>query len=269
MKMKRRLMLAGLLGMATLGVAHSDEWDEVDRGGLEEWPMDPEFPDDAFTFVRIKYSSSGGRRRGGGGWATDFPDGDLNLSYRLQQLTSMKVKPRGKVIELTDPALHDYPFIYFVEPGRLQFSDEEVKALRHYLTSGGFMMVDDFWGQDEWDNFEQEFARVFPERRLVELDISHPVFKAVFPLQVKPQVPSIHNWERSGQSYERPWEADKSPHYRALFDDRGRMMAIVCHNTDLGDGWEREGESREYFRLFSEPLSYPMGINILFHAMTR
>ena len=58
-------------------------------------------------------------------------------------------------------------------------------------------------------------------------------------------------------------------HYKGLFDDRGRLMAIICHNTDLGDGWEREGDNELYFREFSEKKAYPMGINIVFYAMTH
>ena len=58
-------------------------------------------------------------------------------------------------------------------------------------------------------------------------------------------------------------------HYKGIFDDKGRMMAIICHNTDLGDGWEREGENEEYFHEFSEKKSYPMGINIVTYAMTH
>ena len=53
------------------------------------------------------------------------------------------------------------------------------------------------------------------------------------------------------------------------FDDDGRLMAVICHNTDLGDGWEREGEDRWYFREFSEKKAYPLGINIVFYAMTH
>ena len=89
----------------------------------------------------------------------------------------------------------------------------------------------------------------------------------MFTLKEKPQVPAIQIWRGTGLTYER-WDA-QVPHYRALFDDSGRMMAIICHNTDLGDGWEREGEDPEYFRQFSETKSYPMGINIIFYAMTH
>ena len=80
-------------------------------------------------------------------------------------------------------------------------------------------------------------------------------------------MPSIHHWQGSGLTYER-WDA-REPHYWAWSDDQGRMMAIACHNTDLGDGWEREGEDAEYFRKFAETQSYPMGINIIFYAMTH
>ena len=89
----------------------------------------------------------------------------------------------------------------------------------------------------------------------------------MFDLKALPQIPGIDVWSRSGQTYERI--DDPAPHYRAMYDDKGRMMLIECANTDLGDGWEREGVNEEYFHLFSEKQAYPMGINILFYAMTH
>lgn len=245
------------------------------RRGVPEWTPDREFAHDVFTFVRIRYASGyggggyygRGRGRGGGNWATDYPDSDLNFSYRLHQLTSMEVNPDGLVLELTDPKLFDYPFIYMVEPGRLVFSEEEVKQLRRYLLNGGFLMVDDFWGEAEWDNFYYQIKRVFPQREPLELPLSHEIFRAVFELKEKPQIPSIGIAVNYGVTYER--EDAKTPHYKALYDDKGRIMAIICHNTDLGDGWEREGEDEWYFREFSEKSAYPLGINIVFYAMTH
>jgi len=257
------------------------------RRRVPNWEPDKEFSHDVFTFVRIRYSSGYGRSgyrgrsgrgfRGdygsgfsGGNWATDYPDSDLNFSFRLHQLTSMEVNPDGVVLELTDPKLFNYPFIYIVEPGRLVFSAEEVKILRRYLLNGGFLMVDDFWGEDEWYNFYREIKRVFPDREPIELPLSHPIFHAVFELKEKPQIPSI-GVAIGGRSYGITWEREDArvPHYKAIYDDKGRIMSIICHNTDLGDGWEREGEDEWYFREFSEKKAYPLGINIVFYAMTH
>jgi hypothetical protein len=188
----------------------------------------------------------------------------------LQELTTLKVDPNGKILRLTDDELNDFPFIYLIEPGALQFTDDEVIALRQYLLRGGFLMVDDFWGGGEWANFEFEMRRVFPDRSPEELSLEHPIFHGVYNLTEKPQVPSI-NHALNGYRFEyRGGQDDGSvAHYRALFDDKGRMMAIICHNTDLGDGWEREGIAESYFTEYSVKRAYPMGINILFYAMTH
>src|SRR4051794_39894757 len=174
------------------GYGRGYQRDISDRNGVPEWDVDPAFKHDLFTFVRIRYSSSGYGRRRGGDWMTDFPDSDLNFSFRLQQMTSLKVDPHPKIVELTDDALFDYPFIYMLECGSLQFDDAEVTALRRYLLNGGFLMVDDFWGGDEYRNFYEQIKRVFPEREPVELPIEHPIFHCVFDLKAKPQIPAIN-----------------------------------------------------------------------------
>jgi len=267
------ILIVGLMG--GIGWVFAQRYQRYNRRdnrrGVPTWEIDKEFAADVFTFVRIRYSSGYGYgRRGRGRWATDYPDSDLNFSYRLQQLTSMQVDPRGKVIELTDLELFDYPFIYIVEPGDLMFSEAEVQILREYLLNGGFLMVDDFWGEEEWWNFHYEIKRVFPDREPVELKLDHPIFHCVFDLKEKPQIPSI-NHALSGRAAGITWEREDAriPHYKALYDDKGRMMAIICHNTDLGDGWEREGENEWYFHEFSEKKAYPLGINIIFYAMTH
>ena len=238
----------------------------ADRNGVPKWDVDPAFKDDVFTFVRIQYNSSGRW----GKWATDFPDSDLNFSFRLQQLTSLKVDPDGKIVELTDPEMFRYPFIYLIEPGHIEFMPNEIVALRRYLLNGGFLMVDDFWGENEWFTFYQAIKQVFPEREPIELPLDHPIFHCVYDLKEKPQIPSI-GAAMAGRFEGRTWEREdaREVHYKGIFDDKGRMMAIICHNTDLGDGWEREGEDPWYFTEFSEKKAYPLGINIVFYAMTH
>ena len=129
-------------------------------------------------------------------------------------MTSLKVDPQGKILELTDPALFDYPFIYLIEPGTLEFAEAEVESLRRYLLAGGFLMVDDFWGEAEWANFAHEMRRVFPDREPVELPLEHPIFHCVYDLKAKPQVPSIGvaQW---GQSEGVTWER-RTPRRRTI-----------------------------------------------------
>ncbi|MDA7979318.1 MAG: DUF4159 domain-containing protein [Pirellulales bacterium] len=286
------VIIPALLAICAVGVAEQ-QWgqDPFYRGygrdsrrGIPNWEIDRRFPEDVFTFVRVEYDSwwhhdnanqrGFGRRWGGGwGWDTDFPDSDLNFSFRLQQLTSLKVNPDPISLRLTDDALFDHPFIYMIEPGGLHFHEDEVVALRRYLLNGGFLMVDDFWGDAAYDNFYAEIKRVFPDREPTELKIDHEVFNCVYKLTEKPQIPNIGTAIDS-QWTGITWESRYGPsaqfvHYKGIFDDKGRMMVIICHNTDLGDGWEREGEDSWFFENFSAPKAYPMGINIVTYAMTH
>ena len=237
-----------------------------ERYGVPEWTNPVGFEKDVFTFARIQYDSAYGGWRRGGGWTTDYRDADLNLSFRLQQLSALKVDPEGKVVRITDPELFSYPFVYIVEPGGLYFSEEEVTILRRYLLCGGFLMVDDFWGVAEYENFYEQIKRVFPEREPVELPADHQIFHCVFDLKEKPQIPGVRAFE-SGYTYERP--DAKVVEYKGIFDDKGRMMAIICHNTDLGDGWEEEATNPDYFKEFSEKYAYPLAVNIIVYAMTH
>ncbi|MBT5928276.1 MAG: DUF4159 domain-containing protein, partial [Verrucomicrobia bacterium] len=204
---------------------------------------------------------------------------DLNFSYRLEQLTSMIVDPDAGTLDLLDDKLYDYPFIFIIDPRNLSFRDNEAKALRRYLLNGGFLMVDDFWGETMKRHFLSEMEKVFSDKKPISLDLSHPIFNAVFPLSIKPQVPSEDSAERNKgngayETYEdeilqRYGEGPAPADYMAILDDNDRIMVLICHNTDLSDGWEEEGKSQWFFSRFSEALSYPMGINIVHYALTH
>ena len=232
------------------------------------WTNVPGFEKDVFTFVRIKRASGG---YSGGPWWTDTPDSDLNLAFRLQQLTSIRVNPDGLFLRLTDKELSDYPFIYMVEPGSAELDDQEVVALRKYLLNGGFLWMDDFWGDEEWANAERVMKQVFPDRNFIELPLSHPLYHCVFEIRDKAMVPNVENGSNQQYDPNYPiWEkGGREVHHRAIFDDKGRIMVFATHDTDNGDGWEWEGNNHYYFEHFSEKTAYPLAINVIFYVMTH
>ena len=252
------------------------------RGWIE--PMERKiFPSNTFTFCRVEYTG-GGRRRRGGSWATDYPESDENFSLRLSQLTTLNVartddgRFRHVIVRLDDPDIHKYPFIYMLEIGGMSLTPPEQEGLRDHLLRGGFLLVDDFWGDNAWDNLEFEMAQVLPrdEYPFVDVPLDHDLFHVVFDLDEVPQVPGVNqywDYERSGESFEGGWyryeRYGTEARCRGIFDRNGRLMVVAMHNSDLGDGWEREGENYGYFRDFSAKKAYPMGINIVVYAMTH
>ena len=241
----------------------------IDRSQYPQWEIDHDFSKDVFTFARIQYDGRGWTPDAR--WNNDYPDADLNFSYRLQQLTSMEVDPNGVVVRLDDPKLFDYPFAFMIGVTGIDFSEGESAALRAYLLNGGFLMVDDFWTPAEWRHIEAQMKTVFPELTASELPPSHPIFHLVYELKGPIRCPSINAWKQ-GYTFEY-WhgdpEGDEDPHFMGYHDKNGRLMAVFCMNNDICDGWEREGENHEFFELFSERVSYPLGINIVIYALTH
>jgi hypothetical protein len=198
----------------------------------------------------------------------------------LQQLTSMKADPDARVLKLTSPDLRDYPFVYMEHIERLALRPGEVTALRQYLLNGGVLLVNDFWGAMAWQNFRSEMGKVLPGRSWIELSTDHPLFTCVYNLQGPMQrlrVPSMQRWNtdydprdpNSNPTAHYRGEGYETMHVRALLDEKERIMVLAIHNSDISDGWEREGEYQDYFKLFSEARAYPLGINLIFYLMTH
>lgn len=262
------VLIGALLSASLYAQRYGRGGRSFNRSDYPMWESTASFEEDTFTFARIQFDSYGG----GEGWRNDWPDCDLNFSFRLQQLTSMQVDPNAKVLRLTDAELSNYPFIFMSNVQRMALSQQETDALRLYLQNGGFLMADDFWTPSAWRHVKSQMRRVFPEIEPRELTIDHEIFHLVYDFKEIPRVLSIRAWER-GLTYE-DWHgsyegADRDPHFQGYFDTDGRLMALFCHNSDVGDGWEREGEHREFFKNFSVKVSYPLGINIVTYAMTH
>jgi Domain of unknown function (DUF4159) len=228
----------------------------------------PKSFDGAYHFCRAVFRPIPGGD--GGGWLTDYPDADRNLSTGLSELTKTPVsfnqqtgEPNHLVVQLTAPELFHCPFIMMYEVGNLFFDEHEAAALRDYLRKGGFLWVDDFWGERAWRLWESQIRKVFPPFRthpIVDLTLDYPLFSQFQKVSRVPQIPSINYWLGSGGDTSERGLASRIPHIRAITDERGRIMVLMSHNTDFGDSYERESVSHEYFLTFSVP-GYAFGMN--------
>jgi hypothetical protein len=235
--------------------------------------LNPNFKEDVFTFARLRFDADRSDYLGGGRlWDDDTPEADLNLTFRLYEVTSLKIRPGLNYIDITTRDLSKYPFVYMASSGRMILADQEVADLRNYLLNGGFLMADDFWGDDQWAHFYDQIKRVFPDREPVELSLDDRIFHTVYSFKQEPQMPSVGAFFQTGRSYDPGWPYNTKgpePHYYAFYDDQHRMVALICHNNHFGDGWEHESEDQTYFETYSEKMAYPMLINVLYYTMTH
>ncbi len=215
-----------------------------------------------FFFTRAIYTG-GGRGWGGGAWATDFPKADRQFLSILDRLVDMDAFEMENAIQLDDPAIRRFPFLYALEVGNMYMTEAEVKGLREYLLAGGFLMIDDFWGTYEWQNFEAEIKRVLPEYQIADLPLNHPIFNTFYNIKELVQVPSIGNaqggptWERDG------YEAQ----VKGIFDETGRLMVVINWNTDIGDAWE--WAESPYYPLRYSTYAIEITVNIIVYAMSH
>ena len=225
-----------------------------------------------FTFCRAMFASDRREKRG---WSTDYPGADINFSIRLSELTKTRVTrqigsedPEFVVVSLDEPELFECPYLLFEDAGTIRLSPREVATFRDYLLKGGFAFVSDYWGPRAREQFDEEIAQVLPPEtyRTIDLSVAHPLWHAQFQITQIPQMPSIQSWRRSGGQTDRgvtdPVDA------RAIVDKQGHVMVLMMHNTDIPDGWEREGEDPAYFYRFS-PDAYAVGINVFLYAATH
>lgn len=239
----------------------------------------PRFPTESsfrgeFNFCRVMFSSNRREKRG---WDTDYPGAEINFSVRLAELTKTRVtqQPDGRaaefvVVRLTDQALFQCPFVLMEDAGTASFNEQEVVQFREYLLKGGFVFVADYWGPYAQRQFDEQIGRVLPrtEYPIVDLPMDHPIWHTQFNLDHLPQMPSIQSWRRSGGGDTERGVAQGSQSARGIADERGRLMVVMIHNSDVPDGWEREAEDAEYFYRFS-PDAYAVGINVVLYGLTH
>ena len=211
-----------------------------------------------FYFTRGVYSSPWRWNS----WATDFPKADRQFVAAVNTLVDMDVADHENPIRLDDPNLRRFPFLYMLEIEAMSLTPDEVTGLREYLLAGGFLVVDDFWGEWAFANLEQEMRRVLPEYSIVEIPRDHPIFNTVYKVEEIIQVPAIGGyWGRTTEC----WGCEAFA--RGIFDDDERLMVVINGNTDLGDAWEWF-ERPEYPLQFSS-FAVQMGVNFIVYAMSH
>src|SRR3954447_23423186 len=233
----------------------------------------PESFDGSFTFCRIMFPFA--NDGDGGGWQVDYPRADINLSIRLSELTKTRIsrqtdgEPNHLVMQLTDPAIFNCPFIMMTEVGAAYIGPAEAKNLREYLLKGGFLWADDFWGSYAWDHWVSELSKVLPpgEYPIKDLPKDHPLFHGQFEVAGVIQIPSINAWGGPGGNTSERGADSAEPHARGISDSHGRLMVLITHNTDYGDAFEREGDDPRYFYTFSVG-GYAFGINALLYTLS-
>jgi len=218
-----------------------------------------------FYFSRVAYRGFGGYYGRGRSWATDYPKADqIFLSFIDRLLPNLDAYEREFVVTLDDPDIRRFPFLYALEVGRMSLSPPEIEGLRNYLLAGGFLVIDDFWGTQEWAQFEYEIRQVLPGYEIVDLPIEHNIFTTFYEIDEIIQVPNVGNGVRGGPTHERDGFI---PMVKGIHDDNGRLMVVINWNTDLGDAWEWADDP--YYPLKYSLYAYEMGVNFIVYAMSH
>jgi hypothetical protein len=196
-------------------------------------------------------------------WSQDFPRADRHFSLALRRLTRLHVRSVEQLVNLDEGDQYDWPWLYAVQVGEWGLTDKQGQALREYCLRGGFFMADDFHGQEEWYEFESRIKKAFPEYEIKEIEDSDPIFHSVYDLNERYQVP--------GQAHLRAGYKNGptgvGAHWRAICDEKGRVMVAISYNSDIGDAWEY-ADDPWYPERFSD-LAIRVGVNYIVYAMSH
>jgi hypothetical protein len=219
-----------------------------------------------FHFARMAFGAygrpvSGNRREP---WLRDWPEAEVHFIQGLSRLTRVDSSRDNHQVNLSDDSLFDHPMLYAVKVGYWELSSYEVSRLREFFIRGGFLIVDDFHGPSEWVTFSESLRKVFPDRPIVEIPSDDEIFHVLYNLDQRVQIPGAQAIQY-GVSWEHP--QGTVPHWRGIYDDKGRLVIAINFNMDLGDAWEHADDA-----FYPEPLTalaYRFGINYVIYSMTH
>jgi hypothetical protein len=244
----------------------------------EEQADDAPLPDDAykpagFVIGRLMYPSEmrgfrgfggGDWRRGGTSWAVDYPRGDRYQAMILRRLTTIDVRSVEQPVNLEDgDDVFDWPYLMLGLPGYWDLTDEMVAKLREYLLRGGFIFVDSFYGEDQWQGFSDGVQRIFPEGRIVDLPADHPILRTVYHLDNKQTVPHFDEYSgRAGYL-----SGGSEPHWRAVLDEHDHVMMAIAFNNDVSDSFQWADDPR--YPAEGAALGLRVAVNFAVYALSH
>jgi hypothetical protein len=203
-------------------------------------------------------------REGGTSWTQDYPRADRHFAQALRRLTRVHARSVEQPVNLDDDDdVYNWPFLCAGEMGDWKLTDAQAKKLREYLLRGGFLMLDDFWGTSEWERFEESMSKVLPDRPIVEIENADAIFHTVYDLDDRYQVPGKWALAR-GTTYRNDGDV---PHWKGIYDDKGRVMVAMSFNSDIGDSWEW-ADDPTYPEKYSA-LGIRIGVNYAIYSMTH
>lgn len=250
------------------------------RGRFTSMTDAPAYGGDAdFHFLRLAFSDGYGfsrgfgfasrRGAGRGWWVIDFPDADDNFTTGIRRLTRIEAgEPRH--LEIMDDRLFDYPWLYATNVGYWDLNGEEAARLRDYLNRGGFLVFDDFWGQQEWETFRHAIDKVLPNRPITDIVETDPVMHVLYDIREKDRtfIPGSRHLRRgAGGTVEVVQPYGTAPAWRSIYDDKNHLIVAINYNTDVGDAWEFADVP--YYPEAMTALAYRYGINYIIYSMTH
>lgn len=241
------LLLLGVLSAALLEAQRGRRFDNSSAGVITK----KEDPKTEFSIAR--WYSSNWR---GGGWSHDYPAAEEHILQIMKEVSLIDVDRLSyKIVDISSPEIFKYPFAYVSHPGEVFPSEEEVVNIREYIERGGFMMLDDFGGQNndwEMDGWLELLRRTFPGREMYPLKDDHQL------LRISYQIDNLN--------MEHPMSHAKSTFY-GFNDDKGRLAMVICWANDVGDYWEFIDEP--VYRVKPSAEALKLGVNIALYSMTH
>ncbi|MFN7921070.1 MAG: DUF4159 domain-containing protein [Bryobacteraceae bacterium] len=222
-----------------------------------------------FHFLRVEYKDRAGTRRmwgGRGWWMQDWPEADVHFAQGIQRLTRIDIG-ENRHVPLTDDRVYEYPWIYATQTAYWDLSDAEVKRLRDYLLRGGFLVVDDFHGPREWNDFAETMNRVFPGEPIDDIDNTHSMMHVLYDINERTYIPGLRHLRRGAGGAIVVQPQAVPPTWRIMSDPKGRVVVAINFNMDIGDAWEH-ADLPEYPAEMTG-LAYRFGINYIVYAMTH